>query len=188
MALFPLGILSAASAFDSDFELVATNLITTNTASVVFDTSTLGSTYRHLQIRMAVRSNRANALGFPRLRFNGDTGTNYAYHGMFGNSSSVAGFAEANLTFVPFGLITAATATADAFAPMVLDIFDPFSTTKNTTFKTFGATLEEPTSNRQIRLTSGLYFSTSAITSITLYDDTNSWVSGSRFSIYGIRG
>jgi hypothetical protein len=187
--LIPFGILSAAGAgVEGDFELISTSLITTNTASVVFDTSTLGSTYKHLQIRFVARSNRSGTLGFPQLRFNSDTGANYAFHGIFGNSSTVDAFAEANLTLVPVGLITAATATANAFAPMVIDILDPFSTSKNTTLKSLGGTNEEPTSNRQVRLTSAGYFSTSAITSISLFDATNDWVAGSRFSIYGIKG
>jgi hypothetical protein len=189
MALFPLGILSAAGAgFDSDFELIATTLITTNTASVVFDVTGLGSRYRHLQLRAVARSNRSGTLGSPRFRFNGDAGANYAQHALLGNGSAVASDGFASINQGAIGVITATSATASAFSPIVLDILDPFSTTKNKTIRSLSGANESGASNSQIRVTSSAHFSTAAVTTITLFDDANSWVAGSRFSLYGIRG
>jgi hypothetical protein len=180
MALFPLGILSAAAGGVDlgAYELISTSLITTNTASIVFDVSTFGSTYKHLQIRYAGRSTRADQDSAIDVKFN-TTSTTYRGHMLQGNGSTVTSF-EATERWI-FGL-AAANATANIFGSGVIDILDPFSSTKNTTTRTLvGLT---PNS---VRLYSGLFNNTATITSIEL-STAFTFTSGSRFSLYGIKG
>jgi hypothetical protein len=185
MALFPLGILSAAAggvAFESDYELISTSLITTNTASIVFDVSTFGSTYKHLQIRYAGRSTRADQDSVIDVKFN-TTSTTYRGHMLQGNGSTVTSF-EATERWI-FG-IAAANATANIFGSGVIDILDPFSSSKNTTVRTLNG-IHTGSYNR-VWLQSLGWFDTATVTSITLADGFGSFVAGSRFSLYGIKG
>lgn len=69
----------------------------------------------------------------------------------------------------------------NAFSASITDFLDPYSTTKNKTIRTLGGY------NGETALNSGLWQSTSSITSITIRTTTDNFAIGSRFSIYGIR-
>jgi hypothetical protein len=189
MALFPLGILSAAgaggAAFESDYELIETQILTSSQAAVVF--SGLGaysSTYKHLQIRMTARKSNSEDEGSVNGRINGAT-TGYSQHALRGTGSSVNSFGDANTTAGFCFYIPAAQAPSNVFGAGVIDILDPYSTTKNKTVRSFGG--GRP--NVQLALSSFAYYSTASITSFTVDALTPSlFVAGSRFSIYGLRG
>ena len=77
-------------------------------------------------------------------------------------------------------------AAADVFGSGVIDILDAYSTTKNKTIRSLNGLSGGEVA---IRLSSGTWRNTNAVTSITLFDgDGANLVTGSRFSIYGIRG
>jgi hypothetical protein len=75
----------------------------------------------------------------------------------------------------------------------IIDILDPFETTKNTTIRCF---LGGTGTNSKVGLSTGGWFSTSALTSFALSVGRgnpapwqgSSFNGGSRFSLYGIRG
>jgi hypothetical protein len=187
MALFPLGILSAAgvSGFDSDYELISTTIISgSSTTSVTFDVTGLGSTYKHLQVRAVGRTARASfATQSIRLRFNGDTSNIYTGHYLAADGSTVGSGYYAATSSLTAGFFTAATATANVFGVFVMDILDSFSTSKN---KTIRSAYGIPT---EIALQSGFMNSTSAISSISFEPSTAvNFVAGTRFSLYGIKG
>jgi hypothetical protein len=187
--LIPFGVLSAAGAggVAGDYELIATELVGADTPSITFSSlATYSSTYKHLQIRTASRNSRTGfSTGVVSLRFNGDTSSSYTYHELFGNGSSVSSYADGSQTSIRGAFFVAGASTAaNAFGGGVLDILDPFSTTKNTTTRSLSGVADAA-----VALTSGAFFKTDAITSITLLGigGTN-LVAGSRFSLYGIRG
>jgi hypothetical protein len=186
---FPLGILSAAGAggVAGDYELISTTTLGTAQADVTFSgLGTYSSTYKHLQIRTAARNTRTGfSTGVISLRFNGDTTSSYTYHELFGNGSSVSSYADGSQTSIRSAFFVAPdTAAANAFGGGVLDILDPFSTTKNTTTRSLSGF-----ATPAIALTSGAFFKTDSITSITLLGiGGTDLVAGSRFSIYGLRG
>jgi hypothetical protein len=190
MALFPLGILSAAGAggeAGSDFELIQTSIVSgTTTSSVTF--SNLGdysSLYKHLQIRLTVRTDRPiNQDDSIRMRYNGDTGTNYSFHALRGASGSVASFAGTSVDYGYLNDYTAASGTPTGnFTAFVIDILDPYSTSK---FKT-ARTLTGSSNIAHIALVSNLWRSTSAVSSIQLYSGSN-FIAGTRMSLYGVKG
>jgi len=187
---FPLGILSAAGAGGvaaSDYELISSSILGSSQSSIVFDVSSFASTYKHLQIRYVARSTRAgNTLDGLAVRFNADTGTNYAGHFLRGNGSAVSSGAETSISKPQIGIIPAASSTANVFGSGVADFLDPFSTTKNKTFRS----LYGMTSQNFVALNSGLWLNTNAITSITIFqtEGSNNLLTGSRFSLYGIKG
>jgi hypothetical protein len=190
MALFPLGILSAAGAggaFSSDYELITSTVLGSTQSDFVF--SSLGdysSTYKHLQIRATIRGGKSAGDVPLILRLNGITTASYRWHFLYGNGSSVfstgAGSADTGMYFG--NPVPGATSTSNNFCGAVIDILDPYSTTKNKTLRGLFGT----TSPNSISLASGALFDTASVTSVTIYPDTGGWVAGSRFSLYGIKG
>jgi hypothetical protein len=195
MALFPLGILSAAgaggAAFDSDFDLLETVVLTGTQAGITFTSlGTYSSTYKHLQLRMTMRSNTSPGTATQSvLRLNGvTTGSSYASHTLQANGSTVSSQAVTAFEGVAFTLRhPSADATTGAFAAGVIDFLDPFSTTKNKTVRIFQGSAANENS---IYLNSGLFASTSSLTSIgfTVQGDNGSYIAGTRLSLYGIKG
>ena len=189
MALFPLGILSAAGAGGAvgDYELIETRILTGFQSAITF--SNLGNfstTYKHLQIRMVARDDRAVDINNIFFTFNGDTGANYSYHLLAGTGSSVISDSGVSQTFGAAGTSLGTSGIANSFAPSVFDILDPFSTTKN---KTTRALTGVNSSASQIRIWSSSHRSTASLTSINLFPSgSSSFIAGSRFSLYGIRG
>ncbi len=184
-ALSPYGFTRGAAAAGA-MELISTTLLSSTTSSVTF--SSIASTYKHLQIRATARSNYNATLGGFAIRFNSDTGSNYTYHILDGDTVQASSFGGSSQTNGLVTLITGNTATANAFGAAICDVLDYASTTKNKTVRTLGGRVSTY-QNSNIRLGSSLWLSTSAITSITLFDHIGgSFVSGSRFSLYGIKG
>jgi hypothetical protein len=177
-----LGVTASGFFEGGDFELISTTLITTNTSSIVFDVSTFASTYKHLQIRFVGRSTRADQDSAIDVKFN-TTSTTYRGHMLQGNGSTVTSFTVAERWI--FGL-AAANATANIFGSGVIDILDPFSSSKNTTVRTLNGIYTG--SYNRVWLQSLGWFDTASVNSITLGDAFGSFVAGSRFSLYGIKG
>lgn len=189
---FPLGILSAAGAggvVAGDYELISTTILGTATTSLTF--SNLGdyaSTYKHLQFRFVVRSSVGFEMDNMTLLFNGDTGNNYATHVLYGNGTSVLseGFTTQPFMYLPSS-IAAANSVANAFSGHVVDILDPYSTTKNTTMRALNGHFGGATfTSRRVGLSSAFWNNTASLTSVTLSSSAN-FVAGSRFSLYGVK-
>jgi hypothetical protein len=189
MTLSALGIFSAAgaggAAFSSDYELIETQILGSSQASITFSSlSTYSSTYKHLQVRMALRDTRAVTVQNAFIRFNADSGNNYAYHLLQGDGSSVSSTSGTSQDAAVASTYAGASAASNVYGGGVLDILDPYSTTKNTTTRSlsgFGSST--------IRLWSGVWLNTAALTSMQIIAGAGAnFVSGSRFSLYGIKG
>jgi hypothetical protein len=167
-----------------DFELIDSVFLASTTANVNFSNlQNYAVDYKHLQIRFTARTTRGEINDAVFYRINGDTGANYARHQIFGNGSTVSSIAGISETSTGNNSITGNTATANAFGAGVLDFLDPYSSTKNTTIRSFSGI---PVNFNLVMLSSGLYNNTASVSSITLFS-LASFVTGSRFSLYGIR-
>ena len=189
----PLGILAVAGAGAAGggaYDLLETTLISTNTASVTFSNLNTYSAYKHLQIRAVARTARtAFSLDAIDLQFNGDTANNYAWHSLVGNGSSVTSFAaptSLNPSAMTVAQISSNLAPSGAFGAGVIDILDFSNTSKNTTIRSLAGYFSD-SSRREISLRSGVWLNTAAVTSLTLKGQSDSFVSGTRFSLYGIK-
>jgi hypothetical protein len=180
--LIPFGILSAAG-IGSDYELIESQILGSAAASVTFSgLGTYSSVYKHLQLRALARTTRAAATDGGFVRFNGDTGSNYASHVLYGDGSSVLSGASASQAQMAIVNTVGNTATANVFVPNVMDILDAYSSTKNKTVRALNGI-------SAIHLYSGLWMNTASLTSITLTTQIGpNWLAGSRFSLYGIKG
>jgi hypothetical protein len=118
------------------------------------------------------------------LRINGDTGSSYKQHELYGNGTSVVSAVDPGNTSIPLFRLTASNSEANAFGAIVVDLLDTYSTTKNKTVRYLGGA----TSSNWIYLGSGARFNTEAVSSLSLTGTNGNFVAGSRFSLYGIRG
>ena len=179
-----LGILnSQVSAAGGSYELISSQILTGSASSVTF--SSIPSDFKHLQVRYVANSNRSGVTEM-KINLNGDTGSNYAWHFLYGDGSSVASTAQTSRTSGYFGYTGNNSTQALSFGPGVVDILDYSNTSKNTTLR---ALTGSTTGINNIGLYSNLWINTAAVTTIALAPfSANDWVIGSRFSLYGIRG
>jgi hypothetical protein len=180
-------LMGATPAAVGDYESISTVTLTSSQNTVAF--SSIASTYKHLQIRYISRSTRASGTDSISIRFNSDSGSNYARHFLFGDGASAGAGATTTDTMSNCAIGSGASAGASMFGAGVIDILDYSSTNKNKTIRTLsGADING--SGGDLRFSSGLWFATpAAITSITLYAQGGSadFVQYSSFALYGIK-
>jgi hypothetical protein len=167
------------------FDLLETTTLTTEAATISFTGLGAYSDYKHLQIRA---SGRGTTRESPRFTLNADSGSNYARHSLLGSGSTVASNSASSQAFININnVFTDADSDPDPiFGGLVIDILDFSSTNKNTTIRALGGSLDLDAT--YINLTSGVYLSTAAITSIETFLFDGNYSIGSRFSLYGIKG
>jgi hypothetical protein len=190
--MWNLGLLGAAGApvAAGAYDLLQTEILPSTQAEITFSSlNNYSSNYQHFQIRMIARSTRSANNSNYYLRFNGDTGANYATHYMRGNGSAMeSGAIQTSGTqgvYVYQGL-TAATSGANSYAASVIDILDPFNTNKNTTVRVLTGFTGAIS---RVLLESGLWMSTAPLTSITLDEYYGqSFAANTHVSLYGLRG
>ena len=169
-----------------DYESIATVTVGSGGSSSI-SFSSIPSTYKHLQLRIIARQAGTSATGaFAGLRFNSDAGNNYAVHELKGDGSSAG---AANWTSIDMNYlqrVTSASQQSNNFGALVVDILDYANTNKYKTVRTLGG-FDDNGSGR-VSLTSGLWQSTSAISTITLPTDTGNYQQYSHFALYGVKG
>ena len=170
----------------SSFESIAT-FTPTSGQTVTF--SSIPSTYKSLQLRINLIASDNNSTF---LRFNGDTGTNYARHYFVGGYSASANqiytTGEQDLAFIP--LTGNAYASGNPTYPYVciVDIVDYASTSKNKTVRAVLGTNRNNTGNAELQILSGLYRTNTAINSITFFFNGSSvFNSGTSIALYGVK-
>lgn len=187
-----LGSLSSGvAASTSSYESIASATGTGSSPTITF--SSIPSTYKHLQIRGIYRDTRTvNTVDVPIcLRFNSDSGANYISHQLTGNGSAASaassGTGDDKINIYNAG-VTDGT-TAGIVGASIIDIIDYASTTKNKTVRGFaGGDGNTASTDFKISLSSGLWLSTSAVTSITVFGTAANFTTLTTFALYGIKG
>ena len=189
--IFYSSMLAGNAAFDpGDEDILAEQVLSSSAASVTFSgLDTLAAGYQHLQIRALTRNDGSGTTSSTTrllLRFNGDTAGNYSTHSLFARGSSVVSTAATNNADIWVSTDDISTgATANAFQASVLDILDPFETTKYTTVRALAGFAA---SHNYIGLNSGSWRNTTAITSITyLPASASNFLTGSTFTLIGVK-
>jgi hypothetical protein len=176
-------IASSGGGVANSYESIATVTVGSGgSSSVTF--SSIPSTYQHLQIRGITKST-ASSQDFLYLRVNSDTGTNYSSHRIQGDgaSATASGFATQDQCWFGFA---AGTSNTNIFGATVLDILDYANTNKNKTMRGLHG-VDYNGSGIVYGPFSNAWYSTSAITSITIYGASNIGQYSS-FALYGIKG
>jgi len=189
MSLMLLGILNsqAAGGGGSAYDLLETTTLTSSASSVTFSGLGAYSDYAHLQIR-AVTKGAANNFGNSQIgiTFNGDT-SGYSRHTLQGDGSSVSSSGTANSNRVDVSDATAESNSsyAGVFGASIVDILDFSNTSKYTTVRALSGSIMQ---NKAITMNSGAWLDLAAVTSINLEAGNGDFVSGCRFSIFGLKG
>jgi hypothetical protein len=198
--LIPWGIWAASGAGSgasaSAYELISTTVLSANQTTITFTNSGGWTPYKHLQIRAVTRNTNAAPSSTTNygangvIRFNSDaTAGNYRAHYVQGDGAGViSGDYGASITcaYVPdFGGVWDSH-TANSYGSFVVDILD-WAGTKNKTIRALGGFVD---GGKRIALSSTAWFSTATVTTITITEDGGSsgYKTGSRFSLYGLRG
>jgi hypothetical protein len=172
------------SADNNYMETIASTLLATTATGVTF--SNIPQGYKHLQVRILARDNRAVTFDNLIIQANGDTGSNYSDHFIYGDGASVGSGGSASVPDPRVGTITGSSTTASVFGANIIDILDYTNTNKYKTVR--GLTGADADGSGQIVFRSNLWLNTAAITSLTFTPGGGSFVQYSRFSLYGIKG
>lgn len=143
------------------------------------------STYKHLQLRIVTRV--AGDFNGIKMQFNSDTASNYSFHALQGDGSSVSSNAStSNDGIIIYGSPTTGNESV-ANGAYVIDILDAFNTSKYTTIRSLSGSKSSFT---RVSLTSGNWRNTAAVTTITFKTVDGAAVAPqySRYSLYGIVG
>lgn len=161
------------------YEPIATTTLSTATASVTF--SSIPQTYTDLLIIGQLGQSASN--NSVRYRYNSDSGSNYSYIYIKGVGTSAGSGTEANATS---GYITETSGDSGLNCIFRCNILNY---TNTTTYKTL--ITRSGRANELADLVVSTWRNTSAITSISIAQGasfpTNNLISGSTFTLYGIK-
>jgi hypothetical protein len=173
---------------------IAGQQLSGNASSIAF--SSIPNTFTHLQIKVFGRTDRGTYnVGTMNVQVNGDTGANYSQHFLrsapASPSTGVEAFGYASQTSVNIGQCAGSTATSGIFGNIIIDILDYANTSKAKTLRGIGGVDTNGAASGVagfVQFSSGAWFSTSAINSVTLLpgDGASNFVSGTRADLYGI--
>jgi hypothetical protein len=157
--------------------------------AATIDFNSIAGTYKHLQIRGIGRNNgtASNDIEGFLVRYNGAT-SGYSWHALQGDGSGTGASSGTSQTYMYGGYTPTNGSTANAFSTFVIDILDYSDTNKNKTQRVLTGFDTNVAGNGRVGLWSGLYQSTSAVTSITLYSTgSRNFTQYSTFALYGIK-
>lgn len=158
--------------------------------STSIDFTTIPNTYTDLLIKISLRNNNTGL----RVRFNSDTGTNYSWRRLYGDSASVysdnqATFGSPYNTFLYFSMQNSTTTTANTFSNGELYLPNYASSTQNKS-AILDSVAENNGSVAYMAMQIGYYAVTTTISSISLAPDVSSSASIAQYStatLYGIK-
>lgn len=179
-----LGIIASANypRLTNSYESIATTTLGSTASSITI--SSIPSTYQHLQIRI-LGSMSASGADDLRMRFNSDTGSNYATHFIVGNGSTVPAGAYSSTTSMLCGANALPTAT-NIYGVAVIDVLDYANTSKYKTMRALAG--NDTNGGGYVALSSGLWQSTTAVNSITFYPNASTFTANTQVALYGIKG
>lgn len=162
------------------YEPLASQTLSTSAADVTF--SSIPGTYTDLIIAFMVQSTGAAGSSGGTMRINSDSGSNYSHTFLYGTGSAAGSIRGSGDRMRVFGDIPTTN-----FQVGRIHVMSYANTSVNkTVLVEYGSAVSGDTVGRIV----GLWRSTSAITSLTLYSNdagADSFASGSTFSLFGVK-
>lgn len=171
------------------YESIATVSVPAGNTSANITFSSIPSTYDHLQIRAIYKSASSNVYNaWYTARLNGDSGTNYSHHSLYGNGSSLQAGSAANITVLDGFSRPGADAGGPFYGIFIMDILDYANTNKFKTTRHFGgADINFSTTRLDLSFVSNNWRSSSAINEISFIGNQGAFTEYSHFALYGIK-
>ena len=169
----------------NSYESIATVTVGSGGSSNI-EFSSIPTTYKHLQVRGIWLHSVSNVAAI--IRFNSDSAANYTQHLLRGDGSSAGvGSNTTSDGITGIGLtISVATSGAGSVGTSVIDLLDYANTNK---YKTVRCLCGQDTNGAgQVRLYSGAWLSTSAVSNIQIIPNSGSFSQYTQFALYGIKG
>lgn len=161
-------------------QLIQSSILSSSQASIIIN---VPSGYNHLQCVFTVKCDAGSAQ-FVRLRLNGDTSSNYTWERLTGNNTTVAGTnATATDTSIEIGVTSSAADTANYFGVGGFTVGNIASAVFKPVASYFQGSLGA--ANAWTGTAGGIWLSTSAVTSVTVFPASGNFIAGSSLSIYG---
>lgn len=167
--------------------LIADQILGADTATIDF--SGIPATYKHLRLEISVRSDKAAVTNdqTSAIRMNNDSGAAQYDSEVSLLENANAPIASINATSALYGIITAATATANNFAVFTLTILDYANTVTNKAFHCEGG-LNQTGGSLFAMATFGNWKSTAAINRVTfILGGAAKYKANSRISLFGLK-
>lgn len=158
------------------YEPIATTTLGSAAASITF--SSIAATWTDLRI---VFTGISIGGGTMRCQINGDTGSNYSETYLFGDGASATSGRYTSRTDI-VATTAAVSTTIPAF--VTLDIFSYTGSTYKTLLITAS---EDQNGSGKVERIVALWRSTSAVTSVSLYQLGDTWNPGTTATLYGIK-
>lgn len=160
---------------------IATTTLSSTTTTITF--SSIPQNYEHLQIRGIARIDGGGTAGSLRVNFNGDTaGANYYHQWVYSDGASAINDGS---TYGVILNLAGAGATASVFGAFVIDVFNYTDTNKTKVTRAVGGI--DNNGSGYSGLSSTIWNSTNAISSVSLFGSIASLVQYTSFTLYGIK-
>jgi len=176
-----------SGAYDS---IATTTVGAGGAATITF--SSIPSTYTHLQVRyMGMTSRATYGQDAMNVAFNGVGGTSYSRHDLRADGSAVSAGSATSQGTIDLNYATLGTTVSSYPGVGVIDILDYANTSKYKTLRYLGGVDENGTIAGYpgaVVYASGLFQSTSAISSITFTPQLAAFAQYTSFALYGIKG
>jgi len=170
-------------------KLIAKQTLTGTASSISF--TSIPATYTDLYVvfsgRTAYSGGTNGGITDAVVRVNNDSGGNYSYRVLYGQTSSAGSFSGSSTTSLHFGNMPSANSTASTFCSNEIYIPNYANTSTNKSLS-LTSVRENNSTFGDVRAIAGLWSSTAAIDRVDIIADYpgGSLVSGSSAFIYGI--
>ena len=164
------------------YESIATVTAAGGESSMSF--TSISSTYKHLQIRASNIKYQSDQ--DIKVTFNSTGGTSYAYHNLQGNGATATAGGATSQAFIDWMYIVNNASSPTIPIAGIMDILDYTNTNKYKTVRSLWGGDYNGSGN--VALMSGLFQSTSAISTITFAPFSTNFIAGCTFALYGIKG
>ena len=168
------------------YTLIASNTLSSSAASVTF--SSIPATYTDLVLRLSVRSSTSATNAVMQMLLNNDSDPTgyYSRTELRGDGAAAASSRDSNDNKMQFRFSDASNATSNTFSN--IEIYIPsYLASQNKPLSGINA-METNATTAYLTAQAGLWRKTNAIDRIDLsWVDTNNFVSGSSFFLYGIK-
>jgi len=184
---------SARGAF-SQPTLAFESISTTTGSGGSFTISSIPQTFTHLRVHIAIESTRSDSLDGAAIRFNGDSGSNYYGHsyyaeqfsGVSGAAIPTGGGGASSRALIPTAYLTAANQPTLS-TTSITDIYNYSSTTKNKSWLGSGGMTSINNQSSWQAIGTGVWNSTTAISSLTFTMDYGGSFTRTYIHLYGVK-